>query len=470
MDAADVTQYRFIYGTREGELEVRVLAVAHIGETLVRHGLEDGAGHLGQSCLGIVTVANLAHGPADAETGTDVLVGISEQLAGKVARHRARQLAVEHIAAVLLGGMDGQGTIDGSAVGMIACIAVNSQRQFDGNATPLAVRNIAGAARQQILRQRTHVDVVGIVVLSAFRTVHAEGHTGPLACVACRLQAAGHAAEFPATLDVTHATAEAHGIGRHHAVAMAALVGQHHAVPLVAALVEVEGSQIDPRASSHPLVHAELGLFAFVPHGVMGIVNAAVNSLIADVDGIASSLRYGWLVGNHAVLRFAGRRFGHAGRACRKGVLAVNIVAAMKGKALDVCRHPRMPIARLLIAYEAVVVVIVDNDLMSLPVAFTGRIDNGSCPFEHGYEVGHDNGLSKQVFVSGKQGRALPLPPALVYIVVIAVTGPDGQMAVIKSFADFVGTGNVIDPRSPVVVDVAPCLCRQAGSQLYQYY
>ena len=247
---------------------------------------------------------------------------------------------------------------------------------------------------------------------------------------------------------------------------MSALVGQHHAVPLVATFVEVEGSQIDPRASSHPLVHAELGLFAFVPDGVVGIIDAAVNGLIADIDGIASRLRYGRLVGYHAVLRFAGRRFGHASRSCLEGVLTVNIIATMKGKTLGGCSLPKMPIARLLIAYEAVMVVIVDNDLMALPVAFTGRIDNGSSPFEHGYEVGHDNGLGKQVFVGGKQGWALPLPPALVYIVVIAVTGPDGQMAVIKSFADFVGTGNVIDPRSPVVVDVAPCLCRQAGSQL----
>ena len=122
---ADIPQDSLIDGACQREAEVRVLAVAHVGETLVRHRLEDGAGHFGQSRLRVIAVAQVALGPADAEACPDVAVGIVEQVTGQLSRHHTRQFAVEHIGAVFLSGVDGQGSVDRAAVGIVARIAVN---------------------------------------------------------------------------------------------------------------------------------------------------------------------------------------------------------------------------------------------------------------------------------------------------------------------------------------------------------
>ena len=83
MRLADVAQQCLVDRACQGELEVGVLAVFHVRETLVGECLEDGAGHFGQSGLGIVAVAYFTLGPADAETCADVVVGVAEQVGGQ---------------------------------------------------------------------------------------------------------------------------------------------------------------------------------------------------------------------------------------------------------------------------------------------------------------------------------------------------------------------------------------------------
>ena len=52
----DVAQDGFINRTRQREAEIGVLAVAHVGEVLVGHRLQDGTGYLRQTRLRIVAV------------------------------------------------------------------------------------------------------------------------------------------------------------------------------------------------------------------------------------------------------------------------------------------------------------------------------------------------------------------------------------------------------------------------------
>ena len=63
----DETQDALIDGAGQREAEPRVLRKAHIGETLVREGLDDGRRHLGHSCLGVVAVVEVATRPGAVE-------------------------------------------------------------------------------------------------------------------------------------------------------------------------------------------------------------------------------------------------------------------------------------------------------------------------------------------------------------------------------------------------------------------
>ena len=191
----------------------------------------------------------------------------------------------------------------------------------------LAVGNIGRTSSQQGACQGTNVDVVTVVVLSALGAIDAEWYACPLAVVAGSFKAAWPSADLPATFYISHAASEAYGVGSNHTAVVAALVAKRHAVPLVAAFVKVERAEIDPCRTAHLLVDAELRLFALVPYGVVGIVNAALNGLVADIDGILACLGNGGLVGNGAVLRLVGCRLSHTGRAGLEGVLTVNIVA-----------------------------------------------------------------------------------------------------------------------------------------------
>ena len=77
--------------------------------------------------------------------------------------------------------------------------------------------------------------------------------------------------------------------------------------------------------------------------------------------------------------------------------------------------------------------VVVDNDFFFLPVALTRSEDNGSCILEHGDEVGDYDGLCVQVFRSGKELGTLPSPSRFLLVVVVTMTGPQGEVSALQS-------------------------------------
>ena len=451
---ADVAQYSFIYGTREGETERGVLAIAHVGETLVRHGLEDGAGHGGQSRLGVVTVVKVAAHPVAVVV---VQVGnlVVEQGLGKVVGCHAGLARVE-LAVVEVGGADGQRTVDAAAVRVETCVAVDGQREFDRDAAAVGVGHETGTAAQQVGHKRAYVDVVAVVVLALLRAVHLVGHAGPLGIVAGTLKGSGKLADEPEALYVAHAAAEADGIGGHHSV-VGALVGYGDAVELAVARVEVEGAKIDPRRTAHLLVDMELGALAAVPDGVENIVDAVGKRGIADVDGVAASLLKVGLVGGQRVSRLGTGGLDHARCAGNERVLAIGVGAAMEHKTGNGGRLPLRLRGDLDVVANGTVVV--DDDFLLLPVALTGSEDVGSGILEHGNEVGHYDGLGEEVLAGGKELGTLPAPGALLLVVEVAVAGPHGEMAALQTVGNLEGFGDVLYPGLAIVVNVAPAEC-----------
>ena len=122
----------------------------------------------------------------------------------------------------------------------------------------------------------------------------------------------------------------------------------------------------------------------------------------------------------------------------------------------------------------ALVAVVIDNDFLTLPSPFTWCEDNGSCIFEHRDEVGHHDGLGKEVFGSAEETGALPFPLFRLDIVVAAVTGPNGKVSPLQSLSDVMRFGNVFHPWSPMIVNAAPhsrvvfMLEQSVGHQLLQ--
>ena len=113
------------------------------------------------------------------------------------------------------------------------------------------------------------------------------GHACPLTIITGSLQTTRQSTGGKASADVTHATAETDCISCDDAM-MTALVAQYHPVIVAATLVEFEGAQVHPGRTAHLLVHAELRGNTLMPHGIVRIVNASLNSLIADIDGISA--------------------------------------------------------------------------------------------------------------------------------------------------------------------------------------
>ena len=58
--AGDISQQDLVDASRQVEAEVRVLSETHVCEVLVRHGLDDGAGHARHAALGVVAVVEFA--------------------------------------------------------------------------------------------------------------------------------------------------------------------------------------------------------------------------------------------------------------------------------------------------------------------------------------------------------------------------------------------------------------------------
>ena len=177
------------------------------------------------------------------------------------------------------------------AVARKACIAVNSQREFERHIAACGIRHEDGTTCEMVGHIAAGINIVAVVVLTVLRGVYLPRHTCPLRIVARAFQATGQSADGIATLDVTHTTTETDGIGSDNTLMVTTLIGQDHTVAGTGARIEVESAEIDPGGAAHLLIDVILCGDALMPDGVVGIVDAAFERLVADIDGIASCLR-----------------------------------------------------------------------------------------------------------------------------------------------------------------------------------
>ena len=150
------------------------------------------------------------------------------------------------------------------------------------------VGSIDRTAQQVVGHERTHVDVVSIVISAFTPTVHLIRHTGPLRIIAGSLETARIAARGAASLYIAHTSAETDGIGRDNTIAVLTDVAQFNAVALRASALEIKRTEVDPCAAAHLLINTELRRLPLMPDGVACIIDTFVHRGIADVDGITA--------------------------------------------------------------------------------------------------------------------------------------------------------------------------------------
>ena len=280
-----------------------------------------------------------------------------------------------------------------------------------------------------------------------------------MAPVAGTFQVAGHSAGLSSAKDVSHTPAETDGIGTDHSVLLALVAEYYHAVIVVSA-VELEGTQIDPGAAPDLLVDLEFRDTSFMEHQVFGIGYALRKGLVTDVYGIASGLRN---VGNpfgKGFLRFR-QRADEAGGSVGKRIVVLGIGLVFLGKSRELAFLPAVfpLVVDFQVTASAGAGIVVHDYLVALPVALTRGEDDGSGIFEHRYQVRDDNRLGEEVFGGSEKTGTLPYPFSLALLVEASVALPDGKVTVLKTAADGVGTGDVLDPGSHRPVG----LCVQAA-------
>ena len=112
--------------------------------------------------------------------------------------------------------------------------------------------------------------------------------------------------------------------------------------------IEVERTEVNPRATAHLLVDVEVGTLPLVVYAVEGIVNALLYRRITDVDGVASCLVYLRCIdGGTGIGTF--RRQDLTRRTLFEGIEAVADAAVRHRKALGTCISPVVGVVCLLI-------------------------------------------------------------------------------------------------------------------------
>ena len=283
------------------------------------------------------------------------------------------------------------------------------------------------------------------------------GSTCPLCIVSCSFEAAGHTARVVAPQDVAHAATKTYGITGHHS-SFGSLIGYNHTVECIAALVKVECAQVDPCSSAHALVDGKLGCFSLVVDDVFRIGHTLGQTLVAYVDSILACFGQVGLIAYLAMVFLLGG-FCLPYSSVGKGILIVFIKSSSGCETYGITVFPFFTIDGLNIirAFEGIIVV--DDHFMLLPVTLTWSEDNGSGILQHGYEVGHHDGLREEVLGSAEEVGALPFPSSLVSVIISSVRRPYREVSVLQSTRYKVGARHVEDPWVSLVVDIFPCSC-----------
>ena len=336
-------------------------------------------------------------------------------------------------------------------------VAVERQRKLEGNAKARLAGTVNASAAHIVAHIGARTDVVDVIVVAFGCIIDLQRHAAPLRLIASRFKKAGHAARSGClAADESAAATKADGVGRNDA-AIVALVGQDDAVFARTACIKLESAEINPRASAHLLVDVEQRTPAFVVNNIMGIAHTVGAAYVRHVNGITTGMGEVGLPRSRGKTR-APRCDGNFARCAEtEGVFAVD---QWRGGACEgrICR--RCPgvfgIDRLNIPASTFGPVVVHYRLAVLNVALAGSIYDGAGLFEHRQEIGHDDGLGKQVFRRTIKIGTLPDPLLLFVFIVSAVTGPDEKMAAGKSARNSIGERNIANPRIAVIRERAP--------------
>ena len=250
---------------------------------------------------------------------------------------------------------------------------MEGKRQGERYVQSFHVGTGSGAASEIIDPKATVAIVVGIVVGSVRRRVDAVGYACPLQVIARTFKVAWVAAHLRhkvelwlvgvavglrvigmslgvgrdlvaigGTCNVSHSSAELHGIGGKHLTGGLAEVAQLHEPAF--ALGETEGSKVNPRTAAHGLVHGEACHAILVVNGVKGVFRAVGQCLVSHVHGIASVLGYLWRPFGRGLFSFllAFGREHFPERAFGEWVLKIGVLLAGIGEARAIAGAPRL--------------------------------------------------------------------------------------------------------------------------------
>ena len=128
-------------------------------------------------------------------------------------------------------------------------------------------------------------------------------------------------------------------------------------------------------------------------HDVFGIGHALRQGLIAYVYGIFTSLLEFRLVADETIFLLFLSGFGLSYCTHGEWVFSIAIQGFGVGESQGVAILPFLGVIHFDVG-DGSSVVVVDDDFLLLPVAFTRSEDDGSCILEHGDEIGHHDGLS----------------------------------------------------------------------------
>ena len=231
-----------------------------------------------------------------------------------------------------------------------------------------------------------------------------------------------------------------HRVGRDDAPLLAGEVAQLDAGFL--ARVEIEVSQVNPGASTHGLVDAELRFAAPVIHGVEGVVGTSLDRVVGHVDGIPAALGNRSLPAGPYRPVGVGRGLGLAEAPLGKGILRLGIDLSPVGEA-DASALPLLFAGGALGVGRGVVVV--GNQFMPVGIPLAGREDIGPGILQHGGEEGHDETLGKEVLHGAEDAGPLPLPPVERLFEIVSVALPQRDVTVEQSVSGGIESPHRLD-------------------------
>ncbi len=264
----------------------------------------------------------------------------------------------------------------------------------------------------------------------------------------------GKTAHLAAADGVAHAAAQANGVNTHDIAFTATDVARHDFSVVVHPLQEIVCAQINPGAATHALVHTHFGHASGMVDLINHVLCTVVEGLVGHIYGITAGFRdvgYPLHQGDVFILLRWLHRLDLSAATFAEWTFIAYIDFLLMGESSQGTVFPFLFVQGNLKVFDVFVVVAVHNFFVRQPKAVAGGIDNGAGILQHRDDVGNHDGLRQKVLCGAEKPWTLPNPPAFLWIVVAAVALAQAQMPAIKTFADRVGTGEVLHPRLIVI-------------------